>query len=234
MVKFRNAIERSMSMIDPLHTYCLLVEFLGQVLGPYYEIALYDLRNGKNTIIAIANNHISERTVGAPISDFMLNILMSRYFDHNDFKVNYTGFTTKKNKVLRASTFFIKDDNQMPIGMLCINFDDSAYIAISKQLLELCHPNLFISDHPPTAPASYTCDERLPLTLNELIEETLNKIQQDKSLPLGQLNSKEKLRIVKALEHEGVFSIKGSVKEVAKILHTSEPTIYRYLSQLNH
>lgn len=220
-------------MNDSLHTYCLLVEFLGQVLGPCYEIALYDLREGKNSIIAIANNHISERTIGAPISDLALGIIMSKYFDTNDYKINYTGFTTKKNKVLRASTFFIKDENQMLIGMFCINFDDSAYINISKQLLELCHPNLFITDHTPPAPIPEPCDERLPLTLSELVEGTLQNLLKDKNLPIDQLTSKEKLRIVEALNHEGVFSIKGAIKEVAKVLHSSEPTIYRYLSQIN-
>lgn len=220
-------------MQDTLHTYCLLVEFLGQVLGPYYEIALYDLREGRNSIVAIANNHISERTIGAPISDLALGIIMSRYFDTNDYKINYTGFTTKKNKVLRASTFFIKDENQHLIGMLCINFDDSAYIHLSEQLLELCHPNLFIADHSPTQAVPTPCDERLPLTLSELIEETLSNVLEDKNLPMDQLHPKEKLHIVQALSHEGVFSIKGAVKEVAKVLHTSEPTIYRYLSQIN-
>lgn len=221
-------------MNDPLHSYCLLVDFLGKVLGPSYEIALYDLQEGKNAIISIANNHISERTIGAPISDLALGIIMSRYFDANDYKVNYTGFTTKKNKILRSSIFFIKGPTQTLIGMLCINFDDTAYINISKQLMELCHPNLFITNHTPQVPSPKSFDEQLPLNVAELIDEVLQKLLKDKNLPIDNLNAKEKLRIMEVLKNEGIFSIKGAVKEVARALHTSEPTIYRYLGQLNN
>lgn len=42
-----------------LQQYVKLTEFLGQVLGPSYEVALHDLTNKERSIIAIANNHIS-------------------------------------------------------------------------------------------------------------------------------------------------------------------------------
>ena len=217
-----------------LDNYCLLVHFLGQVLGPSYEIALYDLHSGKNSIIAIANNHISERKIGAPISDLALDIITTRYFQDNDYKVNYSGFATKKNKLLRTSSFFIKGRNKELIGMLCIYFDDSSYIELSQKLLELCHPNLFIATHTPPSPTTFLhlAEEQLPLTLTELIEETLSKILQDKSISFMQLTAKEKRRIMEVLRERGVFSIKGAVKEVAKALNTSEPTIYRYLKEM--
>ena len=46
--------------------YSLLVEFLGHILGPDYEIALHELKDDSNQIIAIANSHISGRKLGAP------------------------------------------------------------------------------------------------------------------------------------------------------------------------
>ena len=37
--------------------YIKLVNFLGMVLGPTYEIALHDLSMGDETVIAIANEY---------------------------------------------------------------------------------------------------------------------------------------------------------------------------------
>ncbi|MEA4960594.1 MAG: helix-turn-helix domain-containing protein [Lutispora sp.] len=39
------------------------------------------------------------------------------------------------------------------------------------------------------------------------------------------------MEIVKQLESQGVFLLKGPVQEVAKHLKTSETTIYRYLNK---
>ncbi len=39
--------------------YSLLVEFLGHILGPDYEIALHELKDDSNQIIAIANGELT-------------------------------------------------------------------------------------------------------------------------------------------------------------------------------
>ena len=49
-----------------LQHYVKLTEFLGQALGPDYEVALHDLTDKNRSIIAIANNHVRGREIGAP------------------------------------------------------------------------------------------------------------------------------------------------------------------------
>ena len=44
-----------------------VVSFLGEALGPDYEVVLHDLTSEDGTIVAIVNNHISGRTEGAPL-----------------------------------------------------------------------------------------------------------------------------------------------------------------------
>ena len=46
------------------------------------------------------------------------------------------------------------------------------------------------------------------------------------------LNSDERLKIIAALEANGIFLLKGAVKDVAAGLHCSQASVYRYLSQL--
>ena len=48
------------------------------------------------------------------------------------------------------------------------------------------------------------------------------------------LTSDERLKIIAALENDGIFLMKGAVKDVAAGLHCSQASVYRYLSQLKH
>ena len=54
---------------DLIRRYSLLVEFLGRILGPDYEIVLHDLSRKQPSVIAIANGQISGRTIGAPLTN---------------------------------------------------------------------------------------------------------------------------------------------------------------------
>ena len=60
-------------MANPLlQHYIKLTEFLGQALGPDYEVALHDMTDKNRSIVAIANNHISGREIGAPLTNMAL------------------------------------------------------------------------------------------------------------------------------------------------------------------
>ena len=55
-----------------LEPYRVVVSFLGEALGPDYEVVLHDLTSEDGTIVAIVNNHISGRTEGAPLSTMFI------------------------------------------------------------------------------------------------------------------------------------------------------------------
>ena len=127
-----------------LQHYIKLTEFLGQALGPDYEVALHDLTDKNRSIIAIANNHVSGREVGAPLTNVALQILMDKSYEKQDYRLHYCGVSAE-GKALRSSTLFIKQNGKL-IGMLCINFDDSRYQSVSKNILQLCHPDNFVEE----------------------------------------------------------------------------------------
>lgn len=133
-------------MANPLlQHYIKLTEFLGQALGPDYEVALHDMTDKNRSIVAIANNHISGREIGAPLTNVALKILMDKSYETQDYRLHYCGLSAE-GKTLRSSTMFIKHNSKL-VGMLCINFDDSRYLAASENVLRLCHPDIFIDDH---------------------------------------------------------------------------------------
>ncbi|MEW9094560.1 MAG: PAS domain-containing protein [Clostridiaceae bacterium] len=218
-----------------LKQYTKLVEFLGKVLGPDYEIVLHDLTDKTYSIVAIANGHVSGRSVGAPLTNLGLKTIAMGSYKNSDYLINYNG-ASRTNRVLRSSTMFIKDNNEEIIGMLCINFDDSKYISISEDILKLCHPDELIlqnSTYESINSILNEVPENFSESIGEVTETVLNKVLADKNIPIDRLTQDERLSIVDILNQKGIFMLKGAVSEVAKQLHCSEPSIYRYLSILN-
>ena len=206
-----------------LEPYRIVVSFLGEALGPDYEVVLHDLTSEDGTIVAIVNNHISGRTEGAPLSNMALRFIQERMYEKQDYLAGYQGASQAKGR-LRSSTMFIKDNGQL-IGMLCINFDAGKYSRIAQELLVLCGAH--------TEPSSTGIGvENFVSSLPDAVQNAIAEVTGSAGLPPDRLTMEEKIRIVESLHHAGIFYMKGAVSEVAAQLGSSEATIYRYLSKL--
>ena len=117
-----------------LEPYRTLVSFLGEALGPDYEVVLHDLTSEEGTIAAIVNNNISGRTEGAPLSNMALRFIHGKVYEKQPYVAGYQGASQAKGR-LRSSTMFIKDGSEL-IGMLCINFDAAKYSRMAQNLLQ--------------------------------------------------------------------------------------------------
>ena len=222
-----------------LQQYMKLTEFLGHALGPDYEVALHDLTNKDRSIIAIANNHISGREIGAPLTNVALSILRDRSYETSDYCLQYHGISAN-GKNLRSNTMFIKQDGRL-IGMLCINFDDSRYRDISDRILGLCHPDLFVIDvlpQPGTHKAEVREDrpapEKFRNSADAVTVDAINRELDRMGVVPERLTSEERLQVITALEASGTFLLKGAVKSAAASLHCSQASVYRYLSQVKN
>ncbi|HIX90813.1 MAG TPA: PAS domain-containing protein [Candidatus Agathobaculum pullicola] len=221
-----------------LQHYMILTEFLGQALGPDYEVALHDLTDKNRSIIAIANNHVSGREVGAPLTNVALKILMDKSYQSQDYWLHYCGVSAA-GKTLRSSTLFIKQNCRL-IGMLCINFDDSRYQAASENILRLCHPDAFVENHCHAGvPQSGGTVRAVPAT-TESFHNSIDAVAGDAvsrelarlGVTADRLTTDERIQIIASLEADGIFLLKGAVKNVADALHCSQASVYRYLSQI--
>ena len=220
-----------------LQQYVKLTEFLGHTLGPDYEVALHDLTDRNRSIVAIANSHVSGRKLGAPLTNTALKILRDKSYESQDYLLHYRGVSAD-GRILRSSTFFIKQNGKL-IGMLCINFDDSRYHAVSESILHLCHPDQFvdtnfqvdetrISDTPYALPAV----EQFHNSSGGVAEDAVLRELKRLGLSPVRLTPEERLQIIHTLESDGIFLLKGAVKSVADILQCSQASVYRYLSQI--
>ncbi len=222
-----------------MQPYVKMTEFLGLVLGPDYEVALHSLEDPERSIIAIANGHVSGRTIGAPITSVALQAIVNHSHETEDFRLNYTGITGD-NRVLRSSTFFIKDEAGALVGLLCINFDDSRYRELSDRILKLRHPDIFVDNNfvynetisavesKPSLKEAESFHSSLPGLTEDVLARSLERLE----VAPNRLSRQEKFALVRELEATGFFLVKGAVKQIAERLGCSQTTIYRYLSRI--
>ncbi len=211
-----------MSMPEQLKPYIHLVDFLADFLGKDTEVVLHDLTDWHNSVVAIRNGHISGRKVGAPITDFALEIIRNGDYKDKPYKVNYKGATRGGGQV-RSATYFIRDenDNQL-IGMLCINSDCAKFIEMRDYL----NNYLKLEDQPET-PEPVT--ENLSADVGDLVRNNMAQILEAGRDPKS-LSKQDKIDLVDRLEELGTFMVKGSVWYVAEELGVSVSTVYRYLT----
>ena len=183
-----------------LQHYIKLTEFLGRTLGPDYEIVLHSLEDKEKSIIAIANNHVSGQELGAPLASEILQIIADKSYHNYSYRTHYMGVSALGKK-LRSSTLFIENTSEELIGLLSINFDDSKYVDLAKQLIGLCHPDTFVETN---------------FRFDETYKET----------PASQGE------VMERLERDGVFLLKGAVKDASGALGISQASVYRYLSRI--
>ena len=208
-------------MYKSLEPYAKLVNFLSAALGDNCEIALHDLTSKDQEIVAISNNPISGREVGAKLSNLSLHYLEEKQYLNHDFVMNYKT-VGNDGKLMRAATYFIKEEGrEMPVGMLCINVNisDLEYLTSTiKKILGIKEEKdiEFKMDNPV---------EILSSPLDEMIDMYIKECLEKMGFP------SEKIKVVKYLQEKGTFKVKGAIVLVAEKLAVSEPTVYRYLKK---
>ena len=221
-----------------LRQYSQLVEFLGLALGPDYEIVLHEILPENSRVAAIANGSISGRSVGAPITNAALRMIMQKQYETSNYNINYTG-QLASGKTIRSSTMFIKDGGKL-VGLLCINFDDSRFHELSDNILRLVHPDDFVHHHyfPNDAPAKQPAapqhthaqpTEHFQSDMNGLMEDLFATVTKDTDVPLRRLTQAERAEIVARLYEQGMFELRGAVQFTVQKLGCSQASVYRYI-----
>ncbi|ACL70834.1 helix-turn-helix transcriptional regulator [Halothermothrix orenii] len=202
-----------------LRSYIPVVKALGKTLGKHFEIVLHDVTKTESSIIAIENSHITNRTVGSPSTDFLIDLINGYYQNRTDMELNYIT-RTRDGKQLKSSTVLIKNEKGEVIGALCINIDLTSIKMAQNFLGEIS-----------TVEKKKEPKEKFPEDaedfLHVMIENSLNKANK----PVPMLTKEDKLKIVSYLDKNNIFNIKGAVDMLAEALNVSRYTIYNYLDE---
>ena len=174
--------------------------------------------------MAIRNGHISGRKKGAPITGLALDLVKSGAYQEQNYKVNYKGMSAHGYAV-KSATYFIKDEKDVLIGLLCINMDCEKLTEARDILDSIIRTG--------AGDVSFSgAEETFSIDVNDLVRNNISSIVPGNLDRLRKMKKYEKVELVSKLQDMGTFMVKGTLPEVAELLGVSLPTMYRYLANV--
>lgn len=215
-----------MKHYDILKKYFGIADYIAAINGSSCEVIVHNLSDLQHSIVHIVNGHITNRKIGGSITDFALELLQKKDYAQQDSITNYIG-TTKDNKILKSSTYFIKDNENNIIGLLCVNINITDLLR-AKEFID----NIIMVDELNKANEMQIGKENFNVSVDDIVENIINSIIIESGIELADSSVEKKMQLIKAMEARGVFKFKGSVNTVSKLLNVSTQSIYRYLKNL--
>jgi len=204
-----------------------LVHFLGGYMDAHTEVVLFSLDDIDHSVIAIHNGHISGRKLGDPLSNFIISKLKDKGKDTPPYYLDHISLS-KDGINLRSGSYIILDKSGNPRGVLMLSTDVSQY----KKAAELLQQLSFLPSFEVSSTESPELDI-LQTTPKDMILHIIHKVTGTTRIDTARLTTDEKIEVVRNLNAENFFLMKGAVSQVASIIDASEATVYRYLSKIN-
>ena len=112
---------------------------LAQQFSDSCEIVIHDVRHGiENTILYIENGHVTDRKSGDSASNVVLEAIKA---DPSTLQDQYAYLTkTNDGRLLKSSTFYIKDESGTLAYIFSINYDITA-LAAADQFSAVLYPD---------------------------------------------------------------------------------------------
>ena len=207
--------------------YIPLVKMISKIFGEKCEVLLHDFSNPQHSIIEIENGNVTGRKIGDPITDFALSVLRKDGYGKKkeDTILNYKT-KSRDGKILKSSTFFIRDNKKKIVGCMCINYDLTEFLMLKKFIEEFCINIDLSKEKIEEGVEVFTTD--VNETLNDIIKKAIYII----GTPISLMKKSDKIRVVKMVDEKGGFLIKGAIDELASEICVSRYTIYNYLDEL--
>lgn len=193
--------------------------------GSSCEIAIHDLKTKdlEKSIVYIENGHVSNRQTGDGPSGIVLETLQSDPSTIHD-KLSYLT-KTEDGRILKSSTFYIRDDDGSISYIFSLNYDITAFTAASTAIQSLIATKDNLPDLTGDSPRQITHNVNELLDL--LIEQAVAKVGK----PVALMNKDDKVAVVQYLDHAGAFLITKSGDKVSSYLGISKFTLYSYMGK---
>lgn len=193
--------------------------------GSSCEIAIHDLKTKdlEKSIVYIENGHVSNRQTGDGPSGIVLETLQSDPSTIHD-KLSYLT-KTEDGRILKSSTFYIRDDDGSISYIFSLNYDITAFTAASTAIQSLIVTKDNLPDLTGDSPRQITHNVNELLDL--LIEQAVAKVGK----PVAMMNKDDKVAVVQYLDHAGAFLITKSGDKVSSYLGISKFTLYSYMGK---
>ena len=192
--------------------------------GSSCEIAIHDLKTKdlEKSIVYIENGHVSNRQTGDGPSGIVLETLQSDPSTIHD-KLSYLT-KTEDGRILKSSTFYIRDDDGSISYIFSLNYDITAFTAASTAIQSLIATKDNLPDLTGDSPRQITHNVN---ELLDLFEQAVAKVGK----PVAMMNKDDKVAVVQYLDHAGAFLITKSGDKVSSYLGISKFTLYSYMGK---
>lgn len=215
-----------------LETLKFIVAGVESTLGRSIEFVLHDLTKPGESVVAIANGHVTGRTVGSaiisgPYDDLGLQKLAHQEnYDSSSAGVVVSGYKTRtrEGNELESTTLLLRDAKGEAYAAFCINSDRTKLLELKNVV------NNLINDYErsPVAPR----ENKFP-TMDEVVSEIIQSAIAESGKPVSKMTKEEKLQSLSHMRNRGLFLIRGGVELAASSLAVSRFTIYNYLDELS-
>ncbi len=193
--------------------------------GSSCEIAIHDLKTKdlERSIVYIENGHVSNRQTGDGPSGIVLETLQSDPSTIHD-KLSYLT-KTEDGRILKSSTFYIRDDDGSISYIFSLNYDITAFTAASTAIQSLVATKNTLPDLTGDSP------RRITHNVNELLDLLIEQAVAKVGKPVAMMNKDDKVAVVQYLDHAGAFLITKSGDKVSSYLGISKFTLYSYMGK---
>jgi predicted transcriptional regulator YheO len=201
-----------------------LAEGIVAVFGDRCEVLVHDFSDMARSVVYIVGN-VTNRSVGAPITDLPFRLL-KEFGNEVPDNIGYKN-TAATGKFLKGSSVFLRDLKGKVEGSLCVNFDVTDFVFMSK----------VFSDFNSWSQSSdreelFTPKEHYTKSFAETVESVIDTMVAESGKMPATMDKGERKELVGNLNRAGVFMIKGSVDYLAKVFGASRYTIYNYLKEV--
>jgi len=201
-------------MSHPLTPFIPVCDAVATLFSPHVEAVLHDLETG--LIFHIANAFSKRRSGDSSLNEAGLVSSLDEDLIGPYRKSNWDG------RRLKAITSVLRDADNNPIGLLCINHDIEAFAGIFDQLKSM----MDIAAPIPKTSALMAEDWR------EAVNSVIGEFLTTHRTSLAGLTSADMDGLIALLDARGVFAIRKAVPYVAETLKLSRATIYNRLGSI--
>lgn len=199
-----------------------LAKAISEQFGTNCEVVVHDLKSGdpENTIVAIENGHVSNRSVGSGMSHIALEAIKGG--KHIPDNYNYST-KTGDGRILRSGTVYINDENGKPVGIFSLNYDVTSLVMAKSTIDSLLQTG-----------SNGNEPERIPTNVNELLDDLIEQSVALVGKPVAMMNKDDKVKAINYLNEAGAMLITKSGDKISKYFGISKYTLYSYLDSGNN
>jgi len=144
-----------------------VVEGVARAFGSNCEVVLHSVEDLRHSVVKIVNGHVTGRTEGSPMTDYGLKLL-SEADSLGDDVIGVYNTRADDGRLLKSVSILLRNNAGDIIGIMCINID------LTVPLLD------FVKEFSTSTDVNYEkAIEHFPATLDELMNETFDALEND-------------------------------------------------------